>query len=118
MTDTRGCPITGCFTNGVNYRLKNILFDNVNIAFKGVLNFIPTNPPVEYSGQYPENTIWTNLPAYGFYLRHATNVTFTNCFTSVAPADARPWLATNDVSPLTVFGPVLNVLPDPANLVL
>jgi polygalacturonase len=108
MTDTRGCPITGCFTNGVDYKLQNITFNDVNIKFDGVLNFIPTNPPVEYSGQYPENTIWTNLPAYGYYVRHATNVVFTNCYSAVAPADARPWLATNDVSKFTVFGPVLN----------
>ncbi len=108
MTDTRGCPITGCFTNGIYYRLNNILFDTVNIGFEGGLNLIPTNPPVEYSGQYPENTIWTNLPAYGFYVRHAINVTFTNCFTSVWPADARPWFANSDVSNLKIYEPTLN----------
>ena len=110
MTDTRGCPISGCFTNGVTYRLKNILFDNVNISYAGGLNFVPTNPPWNTAGQYPENTMWTNLPAYGYYLRHATNVTFTNCFTSAAPADARPWMATDDVSNLMVFGPTLTPL--------
>jgi hypothetical protein len=109
MSDTRGCPITGCFTNGIYYRLNNILFSNVIIAFEGGLNFIPTNPPVEYSGQYPENTIWTNLPAYGYYIRHASNVTFTNCYTSVWPVDARPWIATNDISNLKIYGPLLNV---------
>ena len=62
--------------------------------------------------------MWTNLPAYGYYLRHATNVTFTNCFTSAASADARPWIATNDVSRLSVIGPVLNILPDTGSLVL
>ena len=118
LTDLRGCPITGCFTNNVIYPLKNLRFDNVNIAFAGGLNFTPTNPPVEYAGQYPENTIWTNLPAYGYYVRHATNVVFTNCFTSVSSADARAWLATNDDSRLTVYGPVLNVLPSPASLIL
>jgi polygalacturonase len=117
MTDTRGCPISGCFTNGITYRLNNILFDNVNISFAGGFNSIPPNPP-EYAGQYPENTMWTNLPAYGYYIRHATGVTFTNCFTSAASADARPWIATNDVSNLTIIGPTLNVLPVPGNLVL
>ena len=66
----------------------------------------PANPP-EYAGQYPENTMWSNLPAYGYYIRHATNVTFTNCFTSAASADARPWIATNDVSNLKIIGPTL-----------
>jgi len=111
MTDTRGCPISGTLTNGVTYRLGNILFDNVNISFAGGLNSIPANPP-EYAGEYPENTMWGNLPAYGYYIRHAANVTFTNCFTSAASGDARPWIATNDVSNLTLMGPTLNILPN------
>jgi hypothetical protein len=115
MTDIRGSPVSGCFTNGVTYRLNNILFSNVNIAYKGGVSPAPADPP-EYAGQYPENTMWTNLPAYGYYLRHATNVVFTNCYTSVWPADARPWIDTNDVSKLAVFGPVLGVLSGPANL--
>jgi polygalacturonase len=93
MTDTRGCPISGCLTNGVTYRLENMVS-------------IPSNPP-EYAGEYPENTMWNNLPAYGFYIRHAASITFTNCFTSAASADARPWIATNDVSNLTIIGPAL-----------
>ena len=117
MTDTRGCPISGCFTNGITYRLSNILFDNVDISFAGDLGSIPPSPP-EYIGQYPENTMWTNLPAYGYYIRHATNVTFTNCFTSAASPDARPWLATNDVSNLTIIGPTLNILPGAGSVVL
>jgi len=104
MTDKRGCSISGCFTKGTDYRLKNILFDNVNISFAGGLSSIPANPP-EYAGEYPENTMWGNLPAYGYYIRHATNVTFTNCSTRAASADARPWIATNDVSNLTIIGP-------------
>jgi len=109
MTDTRGCPISGCFTNGLFYRLQNILFNNVNISYAGGLNSIPASPP-EYDGEYPENTMWGNLPAYAYYIRHATTVTFTNCFTSADSADARPWIATNDVSNLKIIGPTLNVL--------
>jgi polygalacturonase len=118
MTDTRGCPVTGQFTNGVTYYVKNLLFDNVNIGFKGVLNFIPPFPPVEYTGQYPENTIWTNLPAYGYYVRHATNVVFTNCYTSVNPGDARPWMTNSDVAGLKVFGPMLGQSISASNMVL
>ena len=118
MSDMRGSPITGCFTNGIFYRLSNILFSNVDITYEGGLNILPTNTPVEYSGQYPENTIWTNLPAYGYYIRHASNVTFTNCYTAVAPADARPWLATSDLSNFKVYGPALSVVPSLSGLVV
>jgi len=117
LTDTRGCPISGCFTNGATYKINNLLFDNVNISFKGGLNSVPSDPP-EYVGQYPENTMWNNLPAYGYYLRHVSNVTFTNCFTSAAASDARPWIVTNDASGLAIFGPTLNFLTTSTNLVL
>jgi len=117
MTDTRGCPIVGCLTNGITYNVKNILFDNVSIAFAGGVGSVPATP-AEYAGQYPENTIWGNLPAYGYYIRHAINVTFTNCYTSASVADARPWMNTNDVSNLKVIGPVLNIVHAPANAVL
>jgi polygalacturonase len=117
MSDTRGCPISGCFTNGNTYRVGNILFDNVNISFAGGVSSVPTAPP-EYVGQYPENTMWGNLPASGYYLRHATNVTFTNCYTAVAAADARPWIATNDVSNLNIVGPTLNCASTATNVVL
>jgi polygalacturonase len=117
MTDTRGCPISGCFTNGVTYELQNLLFDNVNISFAGGLTYIPPAPP-EYAGQYPENTMWTYLPAYGYYVRHAINVTFTNCFTNLGSPDARPWVATNDVSNLRINGPHLNMSRTGTNVVL
>lgn len=117
MSDTRGCPISGCFTNGVTYRLGNLFFDNVNISFAGGVSSVPAAPP-EYVGQYPENTMWSNLPAYGYYLRHATNVIFTNCFTSAASIDARPWIVTNDVSNLSIAGPTLNFTPTATNLLL
>ncbi|MCX6896497.1 MAG: glycosyl hydrolase family 28 protein [Verrucomicrobia bacterium] len=117
MVDNRGCPITGLLTNGITTRLKNLLFDNVNITYPGGAGSIP-GTPAEYAGQYPENTIWASMPAYGYYVRHATNVVFTNCFTSSGVGDARPWIASSDVSNLKIFGPTLNALPRTAPLVL
>ncbi len=117
MSDVRGCPISGCFTNGITYRLGNLLFENVNISYAGGVSPIPAAPP-EYVGQYPENTMWGNLPAYGYYLRHATNVIFTNCFTSVTSTDARPWIATSDVSNVQIAGPTLNCADNSTNVIL
>jgi polygalacturonase len=117
MSDVRGSPISGLLTNGVMYRVKNLLFDNVNIIYKGGVSPVPADPP-EYVGQYPENTMWGNLPAYGYYLRHATNVVFTNCYTGVAPSDARPWITTNDVAKLSIYGPWLSVQPGTSGMIL
>jgi len=117
MTDTRGCPISGCFTNGTTYPLRNLVFNNVNISFQGGVSSIPAAPP-EYAGQYPENTMWSNLPAYGYYIRHVNGVVFANCFTSAAATDARPWISTNDVSNLAIYGPLLNCQNIGSSLVL
>jgi len=113
MTGTVGSSLSGTEMNGVTYGLNNILFDNVNVAFPGGLKYIPANPP-EYAGQYPVNTMWSFLPAYGYYIRHATNVTFTNCNSIATVADARPWLATDDVSALALIAAPLNVPPSVA----
>ena len=40
------------------------------------------------------------------------------CYTGVSPYDAWPWMTNADVSKLTVYGLVLNCLPNPANLAL
>ncbi len=109
MSDTRGNPISGYSTNGTTWRVQNLLFDKVAIEYKGGLGSVPSAPP-EYSGQYPENTMWGNLPAYAYYLRHVQGVTFTNCYSSALTADARPWLATNDVSNLNILGPTLRIV--------
>ena len=89
----------------------------MNIFFKGGVSSVPA-APAEYAGQYPENIMWGNLPAYGYYVRHVTGVTFTNCFTSAASGDSRPWLATSDVSNLVIAGPPLRVQQGSAAAVL
>lgn len=94
-----GSPISGSILNGVEYPLKNIVFRRVNIAFKGGSSSIPGTPP-EMGTQYPECNLWGNMPAYGYFLRHIDNVTFTNCSSSVSPADARPLRALVDVGNL------------------
>jgi len=118
MSDTRGSPSWASSRTAWTSYVKNLLFDNVNIVLQRRAEFHSTDSPVEYTGQYPENTIWTNLPAYGYYLRHATNVVFTNCFTGVSPADARPWMTNADMLGLKVFGPVLGQIANPGGLVL
>jgi len=91
-----GCPVTGFVKNNVTYNLQNITFDNVDVTFNGGVTAIPAQP-AEFGGQYPEVNMWGNLPAYGYYVRHADGVSFTDCDTKVTIADARPWLTTSGV---------------------
>ena len=92
-------PVSGLAKDGVTHPLKNLSFTNVSITNKGGLTTVPADPP-EYVGQYPDPNLWGNTPGYGFFLRHADGVTFTNSTPLVAPADARAGIVTRDVANL------------------
>ncbi len=109
LISTYGCPVSG----SPGHLLTGLTFKNIDFTFKGGVSTIPATP-AEYAGQYPECTIWGDLPAYGFYVRHAKGVAFIGCTTSVAAADARQWLVNSDVSGLQVVSDS-NVLPNIAN---
>lgn len=94
-------PISGLAAGGAVYKLKHLAFVNVHITNKGGLGSVPADPP-EYAGQYPDPNLWGNMPAFGYFIRHADGVAFTGCVTGVAPADARKWLEQRDVANLTV----------------
>jgi hypothetical protein len=57
----------------------------------------------EYADKYPEFAMFGTLPAYGFYCRHARNLTFRNVETRFEPPEARPGLVTDDVQGLRVI---------------
>ncbi|MFL6515243.1 MAG: glycosyl hydrolase family 28 protein [Chthoniobacterales bacterium] len=97
-SDIYGSNISGQLYNGTIYPIKNLFFTNCNITFKGGLNTVPPNPPEWDSNQYPEANLWGNLPAYGYYMRHANAVTFTNCVSRLNGSDVRPEKATSDVA--------------------
>jgi polygalacturonase len=102
MNTTWASPISGAnMSDGTTYRLQNIHFNNVNITYKGGKTTVPADPPEYALGQYPESNIWSDLPAYGYYVRHADGVTFTNTSTNVSPTDARSAIVMNDVSEST-----------------
>ncbi len=98
VTGSVGSNITGQIYNGTTYSISNLFFTNCNITFKGGVNSVPSNPPEWDSNQYPEVNMWGNLPAYGYWMRHVTNVTFTNCVSRLNGSDARPEKATVDTT--------------------
>ena len=52
---------------------------------------------------YPEFSQFKELPAWGFYIRHAKGITFDNVkFIAEKPGDYRPGLVTDDVQGLTL----------------
>ena len=52
--------------------------------------------PEEVDG-YPEFSMFGELPAWGFYIRHANNITFRNVKMRLADSDYRPAFVLDDV---------------------
>ncbi|MFT3692685.1 MAG: glycosyl hydrolase family 28 protein [Kofleriaceae bacterium] len=92
----QGSLITGHIYNGVTYPITNLTFTNVHLTFDGGLATIPATPPEAMPDQYPESNMFGDLPAWGYYMRHTQNVTFTNCTAAVATTDARPERVTDN----------------------
>ncbi|MBA0884028.1 glycoside hydrolase family 28 protein [Flavobacterium undicola] len=77
------------------HNIQNVTFENLNFELKGGIQ--TTNQTVmEYDGKYPEGSYFGNTNAFGFFVRHADAVTFTNCKITTKSEDKRPWLIQED----------------------
>ena len=88
-----------------NVTLRNIKIvypggGNPNYAYRGLkpadLDSIP-----EMSASYPEFSQFKELPAWGFYVRHAKNIIFENVTLTAKARDYRPAIVLNDVKGVT-----------------
>ncbi len=84
-----------------NVTLRNIQIvypggSNPNYAYRGIkpvdLDSIP-----EMESAYPEFSQFKELPAWGFYVRHAKNVTFENVTLTAKAKEYRPAIVFDDV---------------------
>jgi polygalacturonase len=94
----QGSLITGHIFNGTTYPITNLSFTNVVVTFDGGLGTVPAAPAEAMPNQYPESNMFGDLPAWGYYLRHVSGVTFTNVTSSLAATDARQKLVADDAS--------------------
>ena len=95
------------------YDVTNVTVKNVTIVFPGggnphyakvgltakELDAIPEMPAA-----YPEFSQFKELPAWGFYLRHAKGITFENITLTAQEPDYRPAIVTDDVKDLSLTG--------------
>jgi len=93
-----GCSITGL----PGYPVENITLDHITLHHKGGiadadLKAIADAVKDEKEKEYPESTMWGNLPAKGFFVRHAKNIRFSNIDIRTDEPDARPAFVTEDV---------------------
>lgn len=94
----QGTLVTGVIYNAITYPIQNLSFTRAAISFDGNLSTVPAAPPEAVADEYPESNMFGDLPAWGYYLRHVSNVTFDSCTTSVQATDARQEIVTDDVS--------------------
>jgi polygalacturonase len=90
-----GCSITGI----PGYPVENISLSNISISFEGggTKELITREIPEEEK-EYPEAEMFGFLPSYGFYIRHAKNIRFSNIQLYTETEDLRPAIALSDVS--------------------
>ena len=95
-----------------DYPIENITLKNITMVYPGGGNKLFAYrglTPAELDGipemrdTYPEFSQFKELPAWGFYIRHAKGITFDNVkFIAEKPGDYRPGLVTDDVQGLTL----------------
>ena len=112
-----GCSITGL----PGYPVEDVWLSNITLHHQGgvtadELVHIHDTIKDEKEKAYPEATMWGNLPAKGFFVRHARNVHFSNVVVATEQPDVRPDIVRVDAEPLawgdqgdgTYVNPVLN----------
>jgi polygalacturonase len=92
-----GCSITG----QPDHPVRNITLENIRITYAGggAADSVKRSVP-EQSANYPEYGMFGQLPAYGFYVRHAENVRMQHVDLSFEKDDPRPAIVGDDVQDL------------------
>lgn len=86
-----GCSITGL----PGYPVHDVHLSNISLHHRGGITeadmpLINDTIKDEKEKEYPESTMWGNLPARGFFVRHARHVQFTNVSVTTELPDVRP----------------------------
>jgi hypothetical protein len=95
-----------------NITLRNIQLvypggGNANYAYRGLrpsdLDSIPEMPRA-----YPEFSQFRELPAWGFWVRHAKNITFENVTLTAQQSDYRPAIVVQEAEGITLSNVIFN----------
>jgi len=100
----RNAGKTGCAITGIpGHPVKNIKLSNMILEFAGGIKD-PVDPAYvpELDDLYPESTMFGELPAYAFFIRHAEDISLTDFTASTIEYDVRKPLLTQDISGITL----------------
>jgi polygalacturonase len=88
--------------------VRNIRLENIEIIYPGGGNKAYANMPLhrisevpERPAAYPEFSMFGELPSWGFYIRHVSNLTMDNVRLKIKKADYRPAFVLDDVKKST-----------------
>ncbi|MFB9109753.1 glycoside hydrolase family 28 protein [Flavobacterium gyeonganense] len=86
------------------HNIENVVLENIEINYPGRsskgMAYIPLNrlhQVPEAAQDYPEFSMFGELPAYGFYVRHANGISLKNIKLALDDADFRPAFVFDDV---------------------
>jgi len=89
------------------YKIENVHLENIEVSYPGRASkgmaYIPLSrleQVPEKISDYPEFSMFGELPAWGFYVRHAKDVVFKNIKLILEETDFRPAFVFDDVSEL------------------
>ena len=84
--------------------IEDVRLSNIRIHYKGGGKKEDAAREVaENEKSYPEPSMFGVIPAYGFYIRHASGITFDNVEVSFEKDDARPAFMLDDVKNVQFF---------------
>ena len=91
--------------------VENISLENITVIYPGRGNKAYANMPVsrmhnvpEKIEDYPEFSMFGELPAWGFYVRHVSGLSMNNCKVKIRKPDYRPAFVFDDIKNLTLEG--------------
>jgi hypothetical protein len=93
------------------YFVENVLLENIEIKYPGRGNAGLANIPLyrlddvpENASHYPEFSMFGELPAWGFYIRHVKGIQLSNIQLSINAPDYRPAIILDDVHQMIIEG--------------
>lgn len=112
-------PHTSSICGIPGHLIENVTIENVKITINGGFPIATAEDSIlevpEKSNKYPENRMFGTLPAYGFYVRHASNVQLKNIDVTITQDDGRPAFVLDDVHNSRLSG-LTGTSPKPTSL--
>ncbi len=93
------------------YDIQNVRLENIEIIYPGratkAMGYVPLwrlQQIPEQIDRYPEFSMFGELPAWGFYVRHAENIVMKNIKLRLADEDFRPAIVLDDAKDVSFDG--------------